>query len=374
MPSSTSSSRASAVWGAVWFCLGIALALEGATRVDQWWSYGAPMLGAYTYDAALLTEDEWGIRGNPGGTYEKWSLNSLGFRGPEPSNRRPRVVTTGASETFGLYEGPGLEWPRQLETVLAERHVEADVLNAAIAGMSMPAQIVHLRRRVSPLQPDVVVVMLHYASLVGVTSESIRARVAAPPRPVVRDVGGWSDALQPRLPRKLNDSLLPKLPDGITNAFDRVKTALKLWRLETQLGDRYRSDTAVTDSEQAALDELLHQLAQVGREAHFGLVLVAPPRLFDERALRFHYLAFPNVDEQWLHDALDVLTASSRATAAKLGMGFVDLNEAFAGQEPALMADMVHFNDAGARLAAESVAPSVAEVLQQRASRGRPRN
>jgi hypothetical protein len=90
------------------FMLFFGTAVELASRIEQWVVYGAPILGVYTYDSALFTTDEFGIRGKSNGSYEKWRLNAHGFRGPEvlPAKdpRRLRIVCIGASETFGLYE------------------------------------------------------------------------------------------------------------------------------------------------------------------------------------------------------------------------------------------------------------------------------
>src|SRR5580704_16764560 len=85
------------------------------------------------------------------------------MRGPDIPLAKPpgtlRVVTAGASETFGLYESPDREFPRQLEDTLRARLCgdPVEVLNAAIFGMSLPTLEQDLRLRVRPLDPDVVV-------------------------------------------------------------------------------------------------------------------------------------------------------------------------------------------------------------------------
>ena len=160
--------------------MGFALSLEVVTRVDQAIRYGAPLLGVYSYDSALLEYDEYGVRGRPGGVYEKWRLNSLGLRGPEvdalPSEGTLRVVALGASETFGLYESPDSEWPRLLERELVRSGTRSEVLNGAIAGASPGVQLRHLRHRLLPLEPDVVVWVVHYASYAGLTPTRLAAR------------------------------------------------------------------------------------------------------------------------------------------------------------------------------------------------------
>src|SRR5438094_4303139 len=121
IPSSTSSSSALCIavhcTRVLVFSFFFLLTLEVATRVEHTIKYGAPLLSRYTYDAVLYSVDEYGIKGRPNATFEKWQLNSFGFRGPEltldKSPRKLRIACIGASETFGLHEQAGNEWPRQ---------------------------------------------------------------------------------------------------------------------------------------------------------------------------------------------------------------------------------------------------------------------
>src|SRR5438045_9465626 len=109
------------------------------------------------------------MHGRPNARYEKFVLNHLGLRGPETTEQKRagsfRVVTVGASETFGLYESPGREYPRQLEDTLnahlkrlpsACEQSRAQVLNAAMPGMSLTTIEQDVRLRISSLRPDFV--------------------------------------------------------------------------------------------------------------------------------------------------------------------------------------------------------------------------
>ena len=86
---------------------------------------GCPSPSPYGSEVDLVMHDSLGMHGRPGAQYLKWTLNALGTRGPEVSPRPGpgvlRVVATGASETFGQSEGPGREYPRQLEDSLRAR-------------------------------------------------------------------------------------------------------------------------------------------------------------------------------------------------------------------------------------------------------------
>src|SRR3990172_2700849 len=94
----------------IFYLTTIALLFESFARLDDLIAYDAPFFKVYSYDTMLVDHDEFGGKGKSNGRYEKWVLNSHGFRGPEIQVEKPqgviRIVTFGASETFGLYESP----------------------------------------------------------------------------------------------------------------------------------------------------------------------------------------------------------------------------------------------------------------------------
>lgn len=124
-------------WVAVLMVGAGATAFEVAARVEDLLRYGTPLLSPYRSQSDLAMRDALGMHGRPGARFQKWILNNLGTRGPDapptPAAGVRRVVTVGASETFGLYESPGHEFPRQLADSLGAGY---DVLNAAMPGMS----------------------------------------------------------------------------------------------------------------------------------------------------------------------------------------------------------------------------------------------
>ena len=112
--------------------------LEISARVDDAVKWGAPLLGIYSRESLTLV-DELGYRNRPNSQFEKWKINSFGFRGDEIKREAPegtvRIMVLGASETFGLYEEPGKEFPAQLEAELNHAcHGCFQVLNGAVTG------------------------------------------------------------------------------------------------------------------------------------------------------------------------------------------------------------------------------------------------
>jgi lysophospholipase L1-like esterase len=336
--------------------------IELACRIEQWFLYDAPVLGMYTYDTALFTMDEYGIRGKPNGAYEKWRLNSFGFRGPEirrdKSSHRMRVVCVGASETFGLYESPGAEWPRQLESLLGNAEVESEVVNAAIAGMSLFQRTLHIQYRLIPFEPDVVLFMLEYGSYAGMTEQRLKGRqdksVGLPSR---TDIIASLKAL--RTVSRLKDVFLPRLPIQIQKGFEQLERGAKLRLKENELGPKFRSIAHVAPFEVDVFRRDLERLYAVSSAAGVRLVLLSPAMWFTERNFDMTYLSWPYLDESWWKEAQSVLSATARNFANERHLPYIDLSEAVRGHEAEWMMDMLHFNDSGAKQVALRVADQV---------------
>src|SRR5688572_20214569 len=107
-----------------WALLAVAalVVLEWVSRIEERIGNGIPLTSRVRAPGDLVWFDSAGARGRPNASYRRWHLNALGLRGPEVEATKPpgvyRIVVTGSSETFGLYESKGREYPRQLEDSL----------------------------------------------------------------------------------------------------------------------------------------------------------------------------------------------------------------------------------------------------------------
>lgn len=224
---------------------------EVATRIDQWVRFGMPPWSPIAAEEELLTRDSLGEHGKPYAQFEKWTLNNVGMRGPDIAVDKPtdvlRVVTAGASETFGLYESLGQEYPRQLEDSLQSAlrrdgcgSVHVQVLNAAIFGMTLPTIGQDLRMRVAPLHPDVVVL---YPTPVQYLADSV-PRPALPRQSPAADPPSWVAALRPRSLAPLREQLKEALPGWLKtwlrerDIHTTVAERPEEWRFTTVPADR----------------------------------------------------------------------------------------------------------------------------------------
>ncbi len=138
--------------------------LEVSARVDDLINCGVPLFEEYSSEV-LRGADEQGIRHNiPGSRYEKWIINRYGFRGPEipleKAKNVKRVVCMGMSETFGLYESPGKEWPRQLGQIL-KGFGNYEVINSAVVGLPLHDFKIYLENYVIKIDPDLIILYIN---------------------------------------------------------------------------------------------------------------------------------------------------------------------------------------------------------------------
>jgi lysophospholipase L1-like esterase len=330
------------------------LVLEGAARLDDRVRWGAPLLGRYDPEVLRAVDRAGYPRNVPGASFEKWRINHLGFRGPELGPAAPpgavRIACLGQSESFGLYEGEGGEWPARLQQLLGQR---AEVVNASVVGLGRGGRAAYLADRVLPLHPDVVVLY------VNVLAEL--PPLPAPPGPGAAAPG----APRSRFLAKARVALQEALPAGLRRRFRAWRLARELRALEARApGGRPPAD-APTDEAVTAFEAHLRALLAETASAGAIPVLVTYPVLADApEPARF---ALELLDErkwhpQWsdrgLVEGTRALNAAVRRVAAERAVPLVDLAEAMPRTRD-VFADAVHYTDRGAAVVAERVAAAL---------------
>jgi hypothetical protein len=135
------------------------LVLEAAARIDDRINYGASIFDNYSNESLYIVDGSK-KRGKPHARFKKWALNSLGFRGPELTDGGTRVVCFGSSETFGLYESEGNEFPRQLERHLnnESRGKKFQVVNVAYPGETLRSAAARVDEVVAFINPEFAII------------------------------------------------------------------------------------------------------------------------------------------------------------------------------------------------------------------------
>lgn len=379
------SARYSAVGASIrWSALGIlfVLTLELTCRIEDWIRFRTPPFSPIASQTDLLIRDADGVHGRPNARFQKWAMNDLGTRGPAASlSKAPgttRIVVVGASETFGLYESPGKEYPRQLEDslnhALASRPACAssdtrryEVLNAALPGMSLPTIDEDVRNRVRRFSPDVIVVYPTPAQYLedqpprAATPDS-SGRAAEPPL-------AW--VLHPRIAHRLREQIKTALPDFLKTWMRRRETEQYVrahppgWRFSSIPADRlaqYGAD----------LRHLLGTIRSTGAVAVVAThanVFMQPGGMNRDLLLAWERF-YPRAPGAMIVAFDSAARAETLRAAADSSVAAVDLATRLSSSPRAAFSDFSHFSDEGAAVVASTLAPSILSIADSRTTCG----
>jgi lysophospholipase L1-like esterase len=330
-----------------------AAVLELCARVDDYVTYGAPVLGVYNSET-MYERDAIGKRGKPHARFRKWQLNALGFRGPELDPKKTTIVCFGASETFGLYEREGFEYPRQLERELNERggSTRFQVLNAAYPGESVHTALLRVPEIVAAARPAAAVVYGAPADYIWLPYLDAKAQ---PPGPIPQP---WFEfRLQERVHNVLKATLPLRLQDSLRAREIRADTtsAHAMDRLPEENIRRYHDDLRAMV---AALRSLGVMPILVTHFHAFGDRLTER----DRGLLTTWRKSYPMLKEEGFLDMERRMNAAMRQVADEQDVPLIDLSEQVP-PGPRNFADFAHLTEAGASIVAEKLAEGMIPLL-----------
>ena len=352
------------IWRAISFA-GLALvaflSAELAARLDDRLRLGIPFGHTPDYDRDLKFRDWFGVRGKPNGRYRRWHLDSTGFRGPDVARAKVpgcrRVMVLGASETFGLYEPDGREYPAQLRDSLETRGC-FEVLNAAVAGMGLEGIIRYWENYGAAFAPDIVVVYpspTFYLSNNDPTWPQILTKAQPAPdlpfRPRIlesmHNVWGTPDFIQTRrVDRWIARDRAARSGDWLFQTVPSTRLAEFMRDLDSLVTSiRARGSTPVV------MTHAMRFANPVDPRDSFELKSWSQftPRATEETMLAFEHAA----------------AAEMRTDAARQRIPLVDLDSALTGRRE-LFGDAIHFLEGGSAI--------VAGLLTERVSESAPQN
>ncbi len=259
----------------------------------------------------------------------------------------------GASETLGLYEQEGMEYPAQLRTILDKktpRHFQ--VINAASLGTSIPKASQNYTLWLSKFKPDVV---LYYPSPAFYLDES-------PPAPVKLGSGAkpQKNRFQFRISRKIELVLKKNLPDSI-------QLQLKQWQIYRQTrnhGSEWGWKSPPSDRLELFRSHLVAFIENISKSGARPVLLTHACR-FSANAIdgdRYQLISwrkfYPRASEKCLIDMEDAANNIIREIGATYQVPVIDLDKSVPkGAEN--FADFAHFTDAGARIVAAKLADAL---------------
>jgi lysophospholipase L1-like esterase len=346
-----------------------AVALEISARTDDYLSYGAGFSEPYRWQI-LETEDAFGVRGRPGAHYQKWELNSLGYRGPELRPATVRVVCFGASETFGIYETENQEYPRQLENELNARfRGGVQVVNVAMAGQRVASAVRRVPEILQQVHPSFAIIYpspQHYVWFPSQHVDPLSIPAAAQQPELVSDAG----SMELRALERIRNLLKQALPSAI-------QTRLRQRDIDAALAGRPAFDR-VPEENVVLFRKHVARLATDLRNAGVEPVLVTHATVFgntvseDDYDLLVAWRKFvPMLKEEGFLDMERRMNDAIRQVAHQDNIRLVDAARRIPpGRQN--FADFSHFTNAGsavmASLLAETLHPLIESRVAQQAS------
>ncbi len=340
---------------------------ELTARVDDA-LYWETRLGSPHSQQRLTMSDSLGTRGRPDYRYEKWRMNNQGFRGEDirlvPEAGVTRVAVLGASETFGLQESEGAEYPSRMQGILDSlASGRFEVVNTALPGMTMLTMVPYYERVVTRIAPDVVVIYpspSFYLATVPLP-EALPPRGAVPPPP--RVLGLDPTLLDSRLFDRVKNSLKSLIPVSAITGYREWK----LGRLRSAAGADWVWESTPPDR-MALFERHLDRLVAAVTASGASVMLVTHTNRFicaeeasgsDRRHLiNLMATSYPRASERVMAtidlDANQVI----RRVAERYGTTLIEAE----GRIPSsgdYFVDYSHFTDLGADLMARIVAQGV---------------
>jgi lysophospholipase L1-like esterase len=333
---------------------------EVCARIQDQINLGVPAW-AYQFTAPrFYVHDKNGVHGIPNARFGKYAMNSLGFRGPELRADRQTILCLGASETYGVTETEGYEFPRQLERLLNSRYGQEryQVVNAGLPSERISEINAALPRILSQTHPVFAVIYTSSASMFWTDEqwEAQRPGTAAKDPPLDRfGQIRLHDHLAELIHRILPQTLNTWLADHRTKVAPARPTFL------------YRDATRVSRIPDANLDEYRHTLGRMIDllvSANVRPVLMTHATRFGPngryRDAEFDQLmnVVDNVTPSAFFDAERRMNGVVRALAKERDIPLVDAAYAMP-PGPADFADYFHFTDRGS----ERIASLLAQTL-----------
>ncbi len=276
--------------------------------------------------------------------------NSLGFRGPEPSDSNAtKIICMGGSTTECFYLSDGKDWPNVLGNKLRKKDASIWLNNAGMDGQSSFGNLQMLKQYVLNLKPDYIILMC------GLNDMGLKA----PARFDEYD-GKWYQKVY-------NFLELPALVVNILRA-GRSKDAGLNHKFITDLSKAptlKMSDTAILrrlKEEQPFIGpykQRIKEFAEICQKNNIKLIFVAQSILFsDEKDLMTNVdlglLKTGEINGKTRAYILKMYNKSTFDVAEEMGVPFINL-AARLPKDSRLFYDGYHFTNDGADLAAEMI-------------------
>ena len=319
----------------------------------------------------LQEEDINGICHNvPNTVYQKWKINSLGFRGKEidfeKKEGKIRIVCFGGSETFGFYESPCKEWPSQLKEMVRDEFPTVEVINASIVGLRVTKRKDYVWKYVLPLKPDIMIIFhqrfLEYVkdSIRGVDEKGLASKIRG--ERVKNPAVDPTTVSAKRAHSKIVDVLIRCLPEGLLTQHRLWKLRRRIRRKEEKYLIHKEPMNEVPDNIVFEYERNLTGFVHYLKENHIVPVLSTFPALvtpfnkdtYKDLLLATRLLFCIELSENGILNAIRQLNHVIRRIAKEENLILID-NEDLIPKTREYFGDNFHYTDKGAEFLARNV-------------------
>jgi len=274
----------------------------------------------------------------------------------------------GASETFGLYEAPDQEYPRQLERDL-NSWIGKDafqVVNVAFAGETLPTAILRAPEIVEEIHPSYALIYPDLSSYIWMSVKTEAGITSGSSAPAASQARISFDS---RLAGRVGNVLKQALPSAIQNELRKISMRREiasrhyvvLERLPEDRVEHFRQD----------LRKLIAALRAYGVEpvlVTHATVFSKPLSESDHVPLTTWRKIYPMLKEEGFLDMEQRMNDVIRQTAADEGVPLIDADKDMP-HGPEYFADMVHFTTVGAGVMASILADGLEPLLNSQLQR-----
>lgn len=322
--------------------------------------------------SSIVAIDSDGIPYNiPNIRYKKWKINSLGFRGKEINLEKKkgqiRIMCFGSSETLGIHETEGKDWPSQLSEVLKDKYPEVEVINISIMGLSQRMRKKYIEKYVLPLDPDII--LMNHHRLFFHIRESMRGEeINIIPCLINGNIKNNSKG------HILFDRLLSNFRNAIYKLFpNQALSYYSMWRLRKKIKIKEKeyllNKTPLHEIPEHIISKYEQELNSfIGFLKEKNIVPVMPtfPFLttctnkdtYKKILMETRLMFFIELSEDGILDAMSKLNNLIKKTAQKQNVLCVDI-DSLLPKTLEYFADELHYTDRGSELIAREICESL---------------
>lgn len=342
------------------------------------------------------------VKKENGGGSVNWQTNSSGFRGEElDPKKKPRIIVYGDSNVLARFSEDKDTYTNALQSILQSNNLNAQVINAGIAGAGPDQNLIRLSEDFSHIKPDIVIFHIFADNDYGDIMRNRLYNIAdndeliKTAHPITIDKKLTSKgALIGHLTRNLYlqgaiNYLVTSIREQKQNALSvqqkvdktlnkleqRTQTEYQIYkddlpRQSSHFGDHYDIDIATNPRSESAqikiklMEKVVLAAKQFCDQKKIPFFVVIQPSMIDLTNLKPSYGRYQDLAKKYPHYKQSNLTDPLKNTCMTYNINCVHLIDSYRQNDPdSLYLGDGHWNNKGQWLAAEQTQKKLKQIL-----------